>query len=301
MNNRDIVYYEDTFQYQIDTNKLRVCSVFYDHNGNIADFDSHVHSYYEIRYSLEGTYTLSIGDHYYDVPPNSLVFISPLRVHSITQNKAPRLLQVQATQNFLSAAALPGNYGTLEPAFSGGYLPVTEQLQKLLQQLIAHSPASTLDHYDITLQNYSQDQILSIYGDLYKVIGTMLKEGYLRFNNDPVFKNAASQFSNFQKLVMYILTHPGQEMSLKEAASFAGMSYYYFSKTFHHLMGMPYTDYVNKARVNCAKNMLVQKDMSIKEICSELNIGSTSYFNQLFKKYTGISPSQYRDDRTSQN
>ena len=271
MSNKELVYFEDTFQYQIDTNVLGVCSVFYDHNGNIMDFDSHVHSYYEIRYSIEGTYTLSIGDRYYDIPPNSLVFIPPLRVHSITKNKAPRLLQVQATQNFLSAAALPRNYGALVPAFSGGYLPV----------------------------NYSQDQVLMIYGDLYKVIGTMLKERYLCFNNDPVLKNAAVQFSDFQKLIMYILTHPGKEMSLKEAASFTGMSYYYFSKTFHHLMGMPYTDFVNKARVNCAKNMLVQKDMSIKEICSELNIGSTSYFNQLFKKYTGISPSQYRNDQTS--
>ena len=299
MSNKELVYFEDTFQYQIDTNVLGVCSVFYDHNGNIMDFDSHVHSYYEIRYSLEGTYTLSIGDRCYDIPPNSLVFIPPLRVHSITQNKAPRLLQVQATQSFLSAAALPGNYGALVPTFSGGYLPVAKQQQKLLQQLIAHSPVSTLDQYDISLQNYSQDQILMIYGDLYNLIGTMLEEGYLCFNNDPVFKNAAVQFSDFQKLIMYILTHPDKEMSLKEAASFTGMSYYYFSKTFHHLMGMPYTDFVNKARVNCAKNMLVQKDMSIKEICSELNIGSTSYFNQLFKKYTGISPSQYRNDQTS--
>ena len=299
MSNKELVYFEDTFQYQIDTNVLGVCSVFYDHNGNIMDFDSHVHSYYEIRYSIEGTYTLSIGDRYYDIPPNSLVFIPPLRVHSITQNKAPRLLQVQATQSFLSAAALPGNYGALVPTFSGGYLPVAKQQQKLLQQLIAHSPVSTLDQYDISLQNYSQDQVLMIYGDLYKVIGTMLKERSLCFNNDPVLKNAAVQFSDFQKLIMYILTHPGKEMSLKEAASFTGMSYYYFSKTFHHLMGMPYTDFVNKARVNCAKNMLVQKDMSIKEICSELNIGSTSYFNQLFKKYTGISPSQYRNDQTS--
>ena len=299
MSNKELVYFEDTFQYQIDTNVLGVCSVFYDHNGNIMDFDSHVHSYYEIRYSLEGTYTIYIGDRCYDIPPNSLVFIPPLRVHSITQNKAPRLLQVQATQSFLSAAALPGNYGALVPTFSGGYLPVAKQQQKLLQQLIAHSPVSTLDQYDISLQNYSQDQILMIYGDLYNLIGTMLEEGYLCFNNDPVFKNAAVQFSDFQKLIMYILTHPDKEMSLKEAASFTGMSYYYFSKTFHHLMGMPYTDFVNKARVNCAKNMLVQKDMSIKEICSELNIGSTSYFNQLFKKYTGISPSQYRNDQTS--
>jgi AraC-like DNA-binding protein/mannose-6-phosphate isomerase-like protein (cupin superfamily) len=297
MRQDEYIYFEDTFQYQIDTNMLSICSVYYDHTeDSVENFDPHVHSYYEIRYCLEGSYTLYIGDGQYNIPNNSLVFIPPLHVHAFSKNNTPRLLQIQVSQAFLSAAALPGNFGAVEPAFCNGYLNVTAPLRGVLQHMMNHSPSANHVHKSVTLKDFTQDQIMLLYGDLYTLIGLMLRDGQLRLNNNPVFKNAASQFSCFQKLIMYILTHPDKEMSLSDAASFTGMSYYYFSKTFHQLMGMSYIDYVNKVRINCSKNLLTQKEMSIKEICTDLNIGSPSYFNRLFKKLTGMSPSEYRKE-----
>jgi AraC-like DNA-binding protein len=52
---------------------------------------------------------------------------------------------------------------------------------------------------------------------------------------------------------------------------------------------------INKMRIEEAKHLLLDSDLRITEIAMKLGFGQQSYFNRLFKKHEGISPSDYRD------
>ena len=66
----------------------------------------------------------------------------------------------------------------------------------------------------------------------------------------------------------------------------------YFKKT----TKLTYTDFVNQYRVQYAKKLLIQ-DKNVTETCFESGFESLSYFNRIFKKFAGESPSAFRRSR----
>jgi AraC-like DNA-binding protein len=66
----------------------------------------------------------------------------------------------------------------------------------------------------------------------------------------------------------------------------------YFKKT----TKLTYTDFVNQYRVQYAKKLLIQ-DKNVTETCFESGFESLSYFNRIFKKFAGESPSEFRKGR----
>ena len=52
--------------------------------------------------------------------------------------------------------------------------------------------------------------------------------------------------------------------------------------------------YLIQRRLQISKDLLTQTDYSIAEIAASTGFASQSYFSQIFKKFTGISPNQYR-------
>ena len=58
---------------------------------------------------------------------------------------------------------------------------------------------------------------------------------------------------------------------------------------------MSFTEYLTQVRLEHAKNMLKEGNMSIKEVAYATGFHSQSYFSKIFKKYTGTSPSEYQE------
>ena len=68
----------------------------------------------------------------------------------------------------------------------------------------------------------------------------------------------------------------------------------YLSKLFKRYLNMNYVDYVKKRRIEKAKEILKQTNMSIDEIVDAVGWKSTKRFRETFKRYEGISPNEYR-------
>jgi AraC-like DNA-binding protein len=58
---------------------------------------------------------------------------------------------------------------------------------------------------------------------------------------------------------------------------------------------LTFKEIINKMRIEEAKRLLLESDLRITEIAMRLGFGQHSYFNRLFKKQEGITPSRYRD------
>ena len=97
----------------------------------------------------------------------------------------------------------------------------------------------------------------------------------------------------------YITSHFSEELSLDEMAKELGISPYYLSKLFKETVGVNYIDYLTNLRIRYAKEQLSNSDKSIKEICHESGYGDPNYFSRIFKKWTGVTPTEYREGRIS--
>lgn len=62
---------------------------------------------------------------------------------------------------------------------------------------------------------------------------------------------------------------------------------------------MSMKEYINISRVELAKKLLVETDLSTLEISAQLGLENTNYFYTFFKKHTGSTPNQYRTDHKS--
>jgi AraC-like DNA-binding protein len=83
-------------------------------------------------------------------------------------------------------------------------------------------------------------------------------------------------------------------LSLKIVARHAGMSAFYFCKTFKKHTGMHYTLYLSRVRVEAAKNLLLNFNFRVSEIGYEVGFQSLSHFNRVFRRVAGETPSDYR-------
>lgn len=97
-----------------------------------------------------------------------------------------------------------------------------------------------------------------------------------------------------QECCNYIQLHSAEKLEIADIAAQAGYAEYYFSKKFKKEIGISVKDYIKEAKINRAKIML-KSGISISEVADTLHFSSHSYFTEIFRKLTGITPSKYRD------
>ena len=94
--------------------------------------------------------------------------------------------------------------------------------------------------------------------------------------------------------VDYILRHLHYDISLKQIADNAGLSETYFSALFKKETGETVSEFIQKSRVREAQSMIQYSEYSLLEIGQYLGFCSQSHFSKTFRKFTGMTPGQYR-------
>ncbi len=105
---------------------------------------------------------------------------------------------------------------------------------------------------------------------------------------------------SIEQAIDYITNNFSRHISLKEIAGLVGFNEEYFSRLFKKECGINYSDFVINIRMEEAKLLLLSTSLNIGEIAEKIGIASSAYFSQLFRKYSGLSPSQFRENRTNE-
>lgn len=88
-----------------------------------------------------------------------------------------------------------------------------------------------------------------------------------------------------------------KRLTLDQVANRAYLSDYYFSKLFKKETKLSFSVYLNARKVQRAMFLLKDTDMTIQDISNDLGFTRLSYFSQTFKKYTGFTPSKFRNNK----
>lgn len=101
--------------------------------------------------------------------------------------------------------------------------------------------------------------------------------------------------SVMEKAKAYIRKNFQKDLTLDEVSKIVDISPYYFSKLFKQETGENFIEYLTKVRMKNAETLLLDPSYSIKEVCALSGYGDPNYFSRIFKKYEGVTPSEYRE------
>jgi AraC-like DNA-binding protein len=93
----------------------------------------------------------------------------------------------------------------------------------------------------------------------------------------------------------YIRQNLQNDMTLADVAKAACTSTFYICKLFKRHVGMNFTEYVSRLRIDKAKELLANPNLRISEIAYEVGFQSLTHFNRIFRKLGGQAPTAYRD------
>ncbi len=84
------------------------------------------------------------------------------------------------------------------------------------------------------------------------------------------------------------------DLSIEKTAEELGVSKETVRKAINNQTGKMYKDYLMYLRIEYAKILLLQENMTAEEVCQKVGYSSISYFTKLFKKETGVTPAKYK-------
>lgn len=107
---------------------------------------------------------------------------------------------------------------------------------------------------------------------------------------------ASSENSLIQMIKDYIRVHYMEsDLSVKAISLYVAMSASYTCTFFKNETGTTLNQYITEYRMKKAKSLLADPRNTVGEISSQVGYSDSNYFGKSFRKYTGLSPSEYRE------
>ena len=153
--------------------------------------------------------------------------------------------------------------------FAEGLVQLGDPLGPAVQMKLAGIMEKFKLRYDQQTQKY----------DTYLVLKKMLNVIFDTFTEDSSY-----QVGSEQRILNYIDRNIKSGISLDQAADYANMSSYYFSRVFKKITGVNFITYVTDCKIEVAREMLADTDMPVISIAYELSYSEANYFSKAIKR-----------------
>lgn len=142
-------------------------------------------------------------------------------------------------------------------------------------------------------------------GNVYSILAAMdtldeLEEYLHEFFREIVQSlDSGSGETNYgERIIHYLKENYREEIVFEDMAKEIGISYSYMRKIVYELTGKSMIDYLNQLRIEKAKQLLMDTDLTIKQIAAEVGYYNVQSFNRFFRKYEGMPPSSYKSAKS---
>lgn len=113
---------------------------------------------------------------------------------------------------------------------------------------------------------------------------------YIVETNEPQFRKSNSLLP----ILNYIDDNIAEQFTLEQLAQILDITPQYLCRLFKDGMGVRPFEYITKQRIQTAKKYLADRSIKITEIAKLIGFQDTSYFCLMFKRYEGITPTEFR-------
>ena len=142
---------------------------------------------------------------------------------------------------------------------------------------------------ELQLQRVNYEDMISLYmHHILITINRYIKEGR-ETKNDTI--------NDIERAAHYFKDNYNKQISIEQYAAEHLMSVNWFIHSFKSVMKMSPMQYIISLRIAMAKGYLENSTKNIAEISNEVGYENALYFSRLFRKYTGMTPTEYRKKR----
>lgn len=250
---------QDHFDFIIDTA-----------SGNTKMPSMHFHASYELYYLEMGSREYFIEDKMFSVSAGDFVLIPPGMLHRTGGEYGVRIL-VGFKQRFLSRVYTPEVVEGLLKSFEHLKVTPSQTQQPVCKGYLKRMALTT----DETEQALLLGLLLS---ELSKCKNQEIRDGYI------------------STIVAYINQNYATINNIGQIADHFFVSKYHLCRIFKNTMQVTIIEYLNQIRIKNACQMLDFSSRDIGEISELCGYNSVAYFSNVFKKITGVAPSEYRKE-----
>ncbi|CAM3669817.1 response regulator transcription factor [Cohnella lubricantis] len=134
-------------------------------------------------------------------------------------------------------------------------------------------------------------EVLKLYGE-YRFSGLLARLTELAGKMADAFRSYGND-KQVQKMVELIRRNYAENLKLESLADVFGYNSSYLGKLFKSKMGESFNTYLDKVRIDRAKELLEQ-GMKVYQVAERVGYSNVDYFHGKFRKYVGVAPSAYR-------
>lgn len=128
----------------------------------------------------------------------------------------------------------------------------------------------------------------------YHELEKILKEFFLLLETTLDSETQKRESDLFYKIQQYIEENCYQELKLSDLANIFHLNYTYLSTIFYQKTKEHFSDYLNRIRIEKAKQLLQTQNLSIQQISMQAGFMNQGYFSKIFKNHVGLSPKEYQ-------
>jgi len=226
-----------------------------------------------ICYVHEGEFILLIDNIPYIVRKHQLALLPANKTHAYATNTSSKLALFSVD---LRAEANDTNlFEFLGLADDNHVVTVKdhEKLEQYFEQAMRNDEFSVIDSYHLN-RTAEIIKILAVYVE------------------NRLFSRPTDDF--FDPVLSYMESHLDENVSLEALADIVYLHPSYFVSKFKQVFGISPMKYYNDLRIRSAVRLLVNSELSLKEIAYKIGINNQYYFSYFFKEHCGIPPMEYR-------
>lgn len=258
----------------------------YDHSMN----SRHMHQEYEIYYLLDGERYYFIESETYLIEKGTLVFINRNEIHKTTAATMVRdfdraLLSIRGEwlNPFLHSLGL----SSVEQFFVNQRIVILNKEEQEytngLFQIIVKELRDKNENYECMVKMKLAELLLFI-----------SRRNISEKSEHQVFLSHSVKHQKIREITEYIKQNRQNAITLQSLADNFFISKGYLSRIFKEVIGFTVTEYINIQKIKYAQDLVESTNHSITKIAEISGYESITYFEKIFKKYTGISPKKYR-------
>lgn len=249
----------------------------------------HMHPFTEIFFITSGQGTFQIGNEVVSVKESDLILINPNCSHTERSvSSSDPLEYIVLALNNLAIGASPSNLDddTKDTLNAYKILNFDKKKSEILYNLN-------------TLIRELEERNLN-YELACKSILTLFLIQVMRNTSSDIFITENFKKVNIEcmKIKNYIDSHYSENITLDFLSNLTYVNKFHLVHLFTKEMGISPINYLINKRIDESKNLLSTTNYSIRDISSIVGFSNSSYFSQMFKKITGISPKDFRSSNS---
>ncbi|WP_413705182.1 GlxA family transcriptional regulator [Pseudomonas sp. Pseusp16] len=148
---------------------------------------------------------------------------------------------------------------------------------------------------DLALSVVAQDHGKKVAQDVAKVLLVVMKRQGGQAQFSPLMAAVAPQETAITRVQNHVLEHLDETYSIESMAGLANMSPRHFARVFARDVNMTPMEFLQSARIDCARNLLETTELPLKTVAFKSGFGSVRHMRFLFSEKLGLTPTQYRE------